>query len=544
MFRKVKHPVCLLFAVVLLLQFAVLLVCAVQKEAYSVDEFYSYILSNSYDTDRISNDEGVFGTWLEGEYFDKFVQVDAGEGFSYGAVNRNNSLDAHPPLYYFLLHTFSSFFPAVFSKWIGLSLNLLAFLGTQTLLFFLARRVTKNASWALLAIALCGATAAFLDMHLFIRMYPLQTFLAVLFVYLNVRLYESRREKWVFGAIFLTSFLGAYTQYYFVLLAFFVAAAMCFFLLKKKEYKALSVYALGMLLSVLLLFLLYPAAIVQITGSETNNVGKEVMGGLLDFGGIVGATLRFCHLILRGALLAFWEAKLVTLPLLAAGVLLSVLYREKQPVPDAEKQEKDAFGVGFALVLVSVLVGTVVLVAHLSGKFAYLRYVYFLFPLFSLFAALCLRLVFVRFRLFKTGFVACFLAAALCASAAFCVCDLSDYRYSERAENEAALARLSEQYPVVFVTNGKTYHMTANYNVLSSAKNVYLYRVGEDSLRGALASAPASEKLLFIVLTDREWSEGFEGVEMMQTLLGEAQELSACERIGSCEFSEVYLVSR
>ena len=35
MLKKIKHPVCLLFLILILLQFAVLFICAAQKDAYS-----------------------------------------------------------------------------------------------------------------------------------------------------------------------------------------------------------------------------------------------------------------------------------------------------------------------------------------------------------------------------------------------------------------------------------------------------------------------------------------------------------------------------
>ena len=81
------------FCVILIAQTAVMATVGFQKKDYHIDEIYSYIISNSYDTDRISNAEKIWGTWFDGEQLQEFVTVQEGEEFSYDAAYRNTYTD-------------------------------------------------------------------------------------------------------------------------------------------------------------------------------------------------------------------------------------------------------------------------------------------------------------------------------------------------------------------------------------------------------------------------------------------------------------------
>ncbi|MDO4742669.1 MAG: hypothetical protein Q4B04_01365, partial [bacterium] len=101
----------ILLIVVLVIQTTALVHMGFEKRGLHIDEVYSYILSNSHDSAKIIYENQVWTKWLSGDDFKKFVTVEKGEQFSYGKVYYNNTLDAHPPLFYFLLHTVCSLFP-------------------------------------------------------------------------------------------------------------------------------------------------------------------------------------------------------------------------------------------------------------------------------------------------------------------------------------------------------------------------------------------------------------------------------------------------
>ena len=115
--KKTKYVVC--FTVLWLLQMAAAFWFCTQKQGFHEDEFYTY-----YSTARTNGFYVEDGKWMErDEYRNEFVVL-PGERFQYGLVKQVQSWDVHPPMYYWVFHTVASFVPGVFSKWIGLSVNL------------------------------------------------------------------------------------------------------------------------------------------------------------------------------------------------------------------------------------------------------------------------------------------------------------------------------------------------------------------------------------------------------------------------------------
>ena len=392
-FQSNKASVIILI-LILIVQLTSLVMFGFEKEGFHIDEIYTYILSNSYDASRISSDTKAMTSWNDGEYFDKFVTVDEGEGFSYDKVKYNNGLDAHPPLYYYIIHTISSVFRGDFNKWTGLLFNYILFIGIQIILYLLTVKITNNNFCGVAAVALNGGLTAIMDMMLFIRMYPLLTFFSILFVYVHYFIYLNPKKKrlYVFSAVI--TFLGIYTQYYFAFLAFFVAAVCCLWLLKSRNYKMLILYSLLMLASVAIIFIIYPAAISQISGSETNNIGKEVSGNIFNFMALPSALFRMTIQIIKGFCSAFFQYKILSVCCILITVIVSLLLRQKT----AQNNQKNNIG-KILLVLGVVLFLTIITITHISGKFTYVRYVYYLFPLFSLFVVLFVLFIGTKSRL-------------------------------------------------------------------------------------------------------------------------------------------------
>lgn len=80
------------------------------KSGYFVDEIWSYGLSNSYYHAQIWEDGALDKTEINPQMFNDYLVVNEGEEFSYGSVIYNQTHDSHPPLFYMVLHTVSSFF--------------------------------------------------------------------------------------------------------------------------------------------------------------------------------------------------------------------------------------------------------------------------------------------------------------------------------------------------------------------------------------------------------------------------------------------------
>ena len=527
----------IILALILLIQLAALVTAGTEKKSYHIDEIYTYILSNSYDANRISHDTKAMTSWNAGAYFDKFVEVEAGERFAYGSVKYNNSLDAHPPLYYYLIHTVSSLFPGSFTKWVGLGLNFLLFVGIQIVLYLLVSEVTGKKLCGVAAVALNGGLASTMDMMLFTRMYALLTFFAVLLVYVHYHLYLAPQKKRLYLLAAVITFLGVYTQYYFAFLAFFVAVACCLWLLKNREFKLLVMYALLMLAAVALVFLLYPAAVTQITGSETNNIGNEVSANIFNFGALPAALVKMVAQIIQGALIGFYHYWVLSGVCILTTLVASVLLRKRESTADY----KNDLG-RLLLLLGAILVLTVITITHISGKFTYVRYVYYLFPLFAALAIMLIAVIAPRMHLHFGAVCVGLICFGLIGAVSFAQNDVSTYLFQQKHKNESEIVELCQDRPLVLISNGSTYHPTANFEILHQASEVYICNYREDvDMDEILRDRDTGSGVVFMVLTDREWSEGFDGDAVMAEIIESADALERFELCGYSDFSTVYL---
>ena len=533
-----------LFLIMLACQTAMMLFLGVGKRDYHIDEIYSYVLSNSFDCDKLTNSDKINNQWIDGgEALREFVTVQKGERFAYQRTYLNNTTDAHPPLYYYVLHTVCSFFPDSFSKWYGLSVNLVFFLLTQTVLFALSSRLFRQDGWKLLPAALYGFSPLACDITLFIRMYAMLTFFTLLLFYLHYRMLEGDL-KYPYLWCFATVFLGVYTQYFFAFSAFYLAAFYCLYLLSRKRLRESGYYAGSMLAGVLLVLWVYPASIRQATGSGTNNVGNEVSSNILNFAVLPEHIYSYLHQFLSRMA---HDSKLLLL-LYAAAVLgiaaLAWKYREKDGGERSrttfrEKLSHRRFACFFDLILILGL--TFATVAHISGGFSYLRYLYNIMPLIFLAASGAVRYLVSRFRLNSRAVSAGLLALAVFAGLHTCVTGNCDYLMREQYERGLKAVQLIGDKPLVVLSKGKNHILTGNFMVLSSAERLYIADAGEIDVSMLPGDEAYADGVVFLILDETEWSDGFDGDEVMQLIVESSDHLSGYEKSVSGQHATFYL---
>lgn len=327
-----------------------------QKEGYHVDEIYSYGLANSnylpfahmgdtgaYDVDdfmqeygagnnlidlagnvwqdmvllskahlkfkstdiysafvearRTSNDTTT-STWVTGDYYQDYLTVEPGTGFNYFSVFYNQGGDVHPPLYYLLLHTISSIFQGSFSKWFAFAINLAALMATLILLYQMICRFFGNAKTALATVALYGLGAGFASTMVFFRMYALLTLLTIAYCYLHLALLESgwqftRKRKRV---LILLTFLGFYTQYFFVIYALFMAILTCVILAYRKQFKTIWTYIRQLIWAAVIGVIIWPFSLRHIFFGYR---GRGVTNSLLDFASLKNAIESYYYEIVN-----------------------------------------------------------------------------------------------------------------------------------------------------------------------------------------------------------------------------------------------------
>ncbi len=242
-------------AALLMVQLGVLLFYGNKKAGFHEDEIYTY-----YSTNKTA---GLFVNdrqWMAREDLRNDFVVLPGEQFRYGVVKQMQSWDVHPPFYYYIFHTACSLFPGVFSKWLGIGVNLIAFVISYILLaygVYLAvtqrdfdsaeeRKKTqqKGESLAFLTCLAWGFSAAVISGVMFIRMYQWLTVFILLCLNLHLRAVKRKdfRIRSFLLPVMVTVFLGFLTQYYYIIFHFFLGTGFCLWLLQNKKFRELAGY--------------------------------------------------------------------------------------------------------------------------------------------------------------------------------------------------------------------------------------------------------------------------------------------------------------
>lgn len=281
--KKTGITYCIL-GVLIMMQFAYLIYSfTVLKKGYHSDEIWTHGYANSYYQPNLNSNQYNGGLelnkeeWLPGSILNDYLTVNEGEEFAYGSIYYNCSTDLHPPFYYMVLHTLCSFMPGEFSWWNGFGINLVLFVLTQIFLFLTVRKLSHNNLLAILTCALYGFSQGGENTFIFVRMYAMSTFFVVLTTYLHCELYDREDGfKKILPIIFVVTFLGGFTHYFFLIYACVISACFCFNYLFKKQYKKLLIYAVTLLGAVGVMFLIYPYAFTHLfrfTGTRSLETG-------------------------------------------------------------------------------------------------------------------------------------------------------------------------------------------------------------------------------------------------------------------------------
>lgn len=499
-----------------------------RKEGYYIDELWSYGLANSYYMPFLQEQEGYLNHWHEGAFYKSYLTVGEGEAFSFGSVYDNQARDVHPPLYYFLLHLICSVFEGEFSKWFGLSINLLFFGGVLWLMLEIGGQMAGNRYGSLVAPILYGISGGGAATALYIRMYMMLAFWGLLFVWLTFSLMEEERHRpGLLAALAASAAAGLLTQYYFVPFAFLVTAGYLVFRLFRMQWRMAFSFGLSVLAGTGLGILIFPACLVQIFRGEKGQAslenafrgGRVFLERLEQYGAIVGRELFYHEEGLK------WAA----LGAVLAGAAAFLIRRYKGR-PDSEAGAVYDARLG---ILTAALWGYFLLIVQISTDVAD-RYQFLIYPV----GVLVLVTVFLRFfRQIKMGPA----AGALAAGAVLAY--LSRYGRAEipyiYPGYEAARQALAAPYgdsPGIYVTAGD--HLVIN-NCLFLAQQNMTYPIKEQDLAALPGICRGYEADRLILYVDIYFEEEQTAREVAE-LLG----YSSWALLYDNTFTQIYCLSR
>lgn len=324
-FYAVKKRKGIILVLILIAQILNLIYWGNLKSGYQIDEIFSYTASNFQESECliVAQEENFAENWHDKQYLQAAFTVQASDRFSYGNVYYKQSLDVHPPLFYFGVHTMSSLFPEQFSKWFGIIPNIIYFAITIVVLYMLGNRMKffgGRCGGLLLALAY-GFSVPAINSVVFIRMYALMTMWAVLACYFHLRIYEEYEKlRWIIAAA-IVLFLGLLTQYYFIIFQFFISAFCFINYCCNKKWKSAIIYAISMCSGIGFAVLYYPSMLKHIfsgyRGTQAfenlSSGGSNIKSFLDSFNEMMFHSwgVLFILLILLGLIIAVKKKKLV-----------------------------------------------------------------------------------------------------------------------------------------------------------------------------------------------------------------------------------------
>ena len=352
--------------------FLVLFYCA-QKEGYFLDEIYSYGLANSENHPFLWNIVSDNNIVTRQTLFD-YITVNQ-DKFNYVSVYCNQIPDVHPPLFYFLLHTVSSFFPNTFSKWIGLSLNIIIFILTLFVLYKTAAALFHSKEISGFVVVLYGLSTIAISTVIMIRMYMLLTLFTTLLVYEFVQFLNGKNN---YISILIVIYLGMMTQYFFAFFTLFLCICTGIYLLKKKEYRRLLLLFISCVAAVMLLFLTFPACISQLTANKGPS-GNGVISRLKDVGSYKGRIIAFSKFVYHG----MFAAGIIFLLIVVCGLVYHLLNRKNRVSMPSNDSGR------IILILLLAFIPSFLLIS-IVAPYQKERYIYHIIPLTVLFIGFAL----------------------------------------------------------------------------------------------------------------------------------------------------------
>ena len=455
------------------------------KAGLYVDEVYSYSQSNSpYGLlfppnifNKIQNYD-IWKKWVTGQIFKDYITVSPGNEFNYSNVCDNQKMYSHPPLYYYVLHSICSCFTGEFSKWFGLSLNLIAFIIVQFLLFHDSKLITNSNKYSLFICLFFGFSLAAIDNFTFIGPNSLTTIFNLLLLYYYIKILNDKNNYKLFIAIGLILVFGLMTHYLFFLYATLMLLTFTILECSLKNYKVLYYCYFSNLCGFLIAYLIFPSMGNQLL---TSLFMKEVtfdIGQFIPGIGWLAYYIRKCFCI---PVPYFFYLAILTL--IAFITTISWLIINKY----YEKSNKNK--------ILLLIIPLIVLYALISffANYNYLDNSYYKKIFFSFYPILSIALIAIIKRT-RIPFILSLLLIFSTISPIFC----NYLIITDKGEQKSFLKNSN----IIFYTNSMEYIQEA-VPLLASCKNVYLFPYATNKTNN-IEIPPLTDGQTFLLIPSNE----------------------------------------
>lgn len=359
-----------------------------QKEDFFMDETFSYTLMNMKEGAGMIQTAPEFNNiWISGDKIKNMLVVSKDEVLRYDIVYYNQTQDVHPPLYYFLLHTASALSFGNFTKWTGIILNILIFIGISFVLYVIGKKVFKSTIWAIVLVAIYGVSAGAIFSTIFIRMYELLILFVLLYLNKVIDILKkniidkediTKKDMLELVTIFV---LGMLTHYHFIIISVLISLVLFIIMLfKKVKISRICTYVGINILGLLIYSAIYPSFYTHMFGTQR---GTESTGNLLNLADYADRIKRGINVF---DVNIFGEVGKIIIPIFILFITLAVIKKilenglKKVEEKDGKKEETECID---KYILGIVIISTIIYFM-LVGKivpFMSIRYFLIIVPL-------------------------------------------------------------------------------------------------------------------------------------------------------------------
>ena len=354
-----------------------------QKEDFFMDETFSYTLMNMKEGAGMIQTAPEFNNiWISGDKIKNMLVVGKDEVLRYDIVYYNQTQDVHPPLYYFLLHTASALSFGNFTKWTGIILNIIIFVGISFTLYVIGKKVFKSTIWAIVLVAIYGVSTGAIFSTIFIRMYELLILFVLLYLnkiidILKMNVIEnkniSKKDIIQLVTIFV---LGMLTHYHFIIISVLISLVLFIIMLfKKVKISRICTYVGINILGLLIYSAIYPSFYTHMFGTQR---GTESTGNLLNLADYADRIKRGINVF---DVNIFGEVGKIIIPIFILFITLAVIKKilenglKKVEEKDGKKEETECID---KYILGIVIISTIIYFMLVSKIVPFMSIRYFL----------------------------------------------------------------------------------------------------------------------------------------------------------------------
>lgn len=326
-----------LLIICIIIQTIVYIVIGTKKEYLHIDEAYSFGLAN-YEGIEIQDNDDFYDNWHTKDYYEDYLTIQNEEIWDFKPVYENQKNDVHPPLYYLLLKLCMNCSVDKFTKWTGISLNIVIYAFVTVFMYLILNKIFKNEKYmkekSVILAFVSSITLASISNAIYIRMYSLLTLEILITIFLHIKLLENKKcNVKLLMVIGITVLLGILTHYYY--LWYLVALYLVFTInciIRKQKQMAIR-YTVTIFISGILSLVIFPYSIQHMF------FGYRGQGVIDNFQNVTGMLKKVVDTIHNLNYYAFNGLMYLVILIIIGAFIYSKLLKKELLSIDKEKKE-------------------------------------------------------------------------------------------------------------------------------------------------------------------------------------------------------------